>query len=89
MHDTYLEVTFRRGTPLAAYCHLPRRPGQKSVRTLEAAPGLLVDFARGGKPLGIEILAPDRVTVTAINRVLRSLGQPVLSRRDLAPLRAS
>ena len=31
MKDTYLEVTFRRGPPIAAYYYyLPRRAGQKS-----------------------------------------------------------
>ena len=89
MRESYLEVTFRRGRALAAYYYLPRRPGQKSYRTREVAPGILVDFGRGGRPIGIEITAPDRASVAAINRVLRELGQPLLKSQDLAPLRAA
>ena len=89
MRESYLGVTFRRGRPLAAYYYLPRRPGQKSYRTREAAPGILVDFTRTGRPIGIEITAPDRASVAAINRVLRELGQPLLKSQDLAPLHAA
>ena len=89
MRESYLEVTFRRGRALAAYYYLPRRPGQKSYRTREVAPGILVDFGRGGRPIGIEITAPDRASVAAINRVLRELGQPLLRSEDLAPLYAA
>ena len=89
MNQSYLEITCRRGRPLAAYYYLPRRPGQKSLRTEEIAPGLLVDYARGGKPIGIEILEPEKLTLTKINRVLRALGQPLLTRGDLAPLRVA
>lgn len=39
MKDRYLEVTFRKGKPLAAYLYLPRATGVKSARTEEAAPG--------------------------------------------------
>jgi hypothetical protein len=53
------------------------------------APGILVDFGRGGRPIGIEITAPDRATVAAINRILKELGQPLLKSRDLSPLHAA
>lgn len=51
--------------------------------------GLVIDFARSGKPIGIEITAPGRVSVSALNKVLRELGLPVITRADLAPLRAA
>jgi hypothetical protein len=89
MNDAYLEVTFRHGRPLAAYLYLPRRPGQKSYRTSRVEPGLVIDFGRGGKPIGIEITAPGKVSVAALNRVLRQLGMPTVTRDDLAPLRAA
>ena len=89
MRESYLEVTFRRGRALAAYYYLPRRPGQKSYRTREVVPGILVDFGRGGRPIGIEITAPERASVTTINRILRQLRQPPLRSRDLAPLHAA
>ena len=87
--DSYLVVTFRNGRPLAAYYHLPGRPMQKSVRTEEVEPGIVVDFTRRGLPLGIELTAPSRVTLAAVNRVLKRLGQPMLKKEDLAPLRAA
>ena len=31
--QAYLEVTFRNGRPLATYYYLPRKAGQKAVRT--------------------------------------------------------
>ena len=57
MKTSYLEVTFRHGRPLAAYLYLPRLPTDKSHRTARAEPGLVVDFNRRGKPIGIEITA--------------------------------
>ena len=89
MKDRYLEVTFRKGQPLAAYLYLPREPGVKSVRTQKATPGILVDFAASGVPIGLEITAPSIVTVQEINGVLESLGQPHIEATDLAPLHAA
>ncbi len=89
MKEPYLEVTFRRGRPVAAYYYLPRRPGQKSVRSRRVEPGMVIDFARGGRPIGIELTAPGKLSVAALNRVLRDLGFPPVSREDLAPVLAA
>ena len=89
MKNRYLEVTFRRGRPIAAYLYLPRSPGEKSHRTSKANPGLIIDLNRSGKPIGIEITAPAQLTATAINRVLGNLGLPRMEDSDLAPLRAA
>jgi uncharacterized protein YuzE len=89
MKNSYLEVTFRHGRPLAAYLYLPRRPSDKSYRTKRAAPGLVIDFNRNGKPIGIEITAPAKLSAGALNRVLRRLRLPTVTRADLAPLRAA
>jgi len=89
MTSSYLAVTFRHGRPLAAYLYLPRRPVDKSHRTAKAAPGLVIDFSRRGKPIGIEITAPTKLSAAALNRVLRRLGFPLVTRADLAPLRAA
>ena len=67
----------------------PRRPGERSYRTEEVEPGILVDYNRAGRAIGIEITVPHRVSVSGMNRVLRELGQPGLKRGDLAPLRAA
>ena len=89
MKNSCLEVTFRHGRPLAAYLYLPRRPRDKSYRTARAAPGLVIDFDRSGKPIGIEITAPAELSAAALNRVLRRLRLPTMTRADLAPLRAA
>ena len=89
MKESYLEVTYQRGRPIAAYLYLPRRPEDRSHRTALAEPGLVIDFNRSGKPIGIEITAPSKLTLAALNRVLRSLGLSPLKRADLAPLLAA
>ena len=89
MQNPYLEITFRRGKPFAAYYYLPRRAGDRSYRSEEAESGLVVDFTRGGRPIGIEITTPSKISLAALNRVLRSLGQAPASRADVAPLRAA
>ena len=89
MKESYLEVTFRHGRPLAAYYYLPRRPGQKSHRTRRVEPGLVIDFARDGQPIGVEITAPSRLSLAALNRVMRELGAPLVTRNDLAPVLAA
>lgn len=87
MKQAYLEITYRRGRTLAACSWLAGRPGQRSHHSDPAAPGLVVDYARDGTPLGIEITAPHVVTVAAMNRVLRELDWPPVTRAELAPLR--
>ena len=89
MSEPYLENTFRHGRALAAYLYLPRRAGQKSYKTVQVGPGLLVDLSRSGKPIGIEITAPGRVSLAAINRILAEFDQPKLKQADLAPLSAA
>ncbi|MEW6112512.1 MAG: DUF2283 domain-containing protein [Thermodesulfobacteriota bacterium] len=89
MKEAYLEITYRHGRPVAAYLYLPRNSRDRSYRTTKAAGGLVIDFARSGKPIGIEITAPAKVTTTGINRVLKELGFPPIKQSDLAPLRAA
>lgn len=89
MEGSYLEVTFRHGRLIAAYYYLRRRPGQKSYRARRAAPGMIIDYSRGGQPVGIEITAPSKISLAAINRVLRTLGFGPIKRADLAPLLAA
>jgi len=89
MKEPYLEVTFWRGRPVAAYYYLPRRPGQKSVRTRRVEPGLVIDLARGGQPIGIEITAPSKLSLADLNRLLRELGFAPVAQEDLAPLLAA
>lgn len=85
----YLEVTYRNGQPLAAYVYLPRRAQDRSARTRRSAPGLVIDLTSEGRAIGIEITAPSKITITALNRALRSVWVAPLTRADLAPLRAA
>ncbi len=89
MNTSYLEVTYRQGKPVAAYYYLPRLPNQRSVRTRRVEPGLVVDYAKGGRPIGVEITAPSALSVAAFNRVLRDLGAEPVRREDMAPLIAA
>jgi CRISPR-associated exonuclease Cas4 len=89
MKEPYLEVTFRRGKPLAAYYYLPRRSGQKSYKSIPAGLGLIVDLTRSGKPIGIEITAPSLVSPADLNRVLKRFGLSPVHPSDLQPLKAA
>ena len=87
--EPYLQVTYRHGRSIAAYYHLPHRIREKSHRTPRREPGLVVDFNRSGRPIGIEITAPRKTSVAAFNRVLKSLGLAPVAACELAPLRAA
>ncbi|MEW5982211.1 MAG: hypothetical protein AB1806_07550 [Acidobacteriota bacterium] len=49
----------------------------------------MVDFADDGAAIGIEITAPSKMSLTALNAVLRELGHAPASEADLAPLLAA
>lgn len=89
MKQPHLEVTFRHSRPIAAYLYLPRRPGERSFRSRTMDPGLVIDFNRNGKPIGVEITAPAKATAPNLNRALRDLGMVPVNRLDLAPLGAA
>lgn len=89
MKHCYLEVTYRKGRPLAAYYYLPRRDGDRSARTEPADRGLLVDFSADGRAIGIEISSPSRLDLQALNAVLVRLGHSQVQPDDLAPLVAA
>jgi uncharacterized protein YuzE len=88
MKHRYLEVTFRKGKPLAAYLYLPRPSGAKAVRTQDAGPGLRLDFDARGTPIGVEITAPTLVTIAELNAVLTPLGVAQVDPEEWAPLAA-
>ena len=89
MKDLFLEVTFRRGRPVAAYLFLPRKTGDKSFRTEMMGRGMIVDFEKNGRAIGIKITAPEHVTADDLNRVLEAINAPPVTADDLAPLRAA
>jgi hypothetical protein len=86
MRDRYLEITFRKGKPLAAYLYLSRASDVKSLRTESRGTGLLVDFGPEDQPIGLEITAPEQTTAAQINEVLHGLDLPPMAEEELSPL---
>lgn len=89
MKSAYLEVTYRHGKILAAYYHVPHNSALKSARTERIEPGLIVDIAATGEPLGIEITAPALLTLPLLNSALESIGCAPASPADIKPLAAA
>lgn len=88
MKQRYLEVTFRKGKPFAAYLYLPRPRGARVAKTLDEGRGVRVDVDAVGVPMGVEITAPGAVTVADLNSVLVKHGLPALDDEEWAPLAA-
>jgi hypothetical protein len=88
MKQRYLEVTFRKGKPFAAYLYLPRAGGARVARTVDEGHGFHVDVDENDTPMGIEITAPGAVTVAELNAVLVRHGLAPLEDEEWAPLAA-
>jgi uncharacterized protein YuzE len=89
MTGVYLEVTYRNGQPWVAYLYLPRNRQEKSDRCREVEPDMVLDINEEGRLIGIELLAPELVTLEAVNGVLEEYGLEPLKESDLAPLVAA
>lgn len=89
MHDRYLEITFRKGKPIAAYLYLERVSGMRSAKTEPREKGMIVDYGPDGRMIGIEITAPAVITLEDVNAILQGHGLSPLSHEELAPLRAA
>ena len=90
MTERSLQITYRKGRAFAAYLYLSRGMGQKSARSEAASDGLLVvDYAADGRPIGVEITAPDAVTLDRINALLAQIGEPPLREEEFRPLTAA
>ncbi len=88
MQRRSLEVTYRKGRPVAAYLWLPRNDGDSSART-ERHGDLVVDFAADGRPIGVEIVSPARVRRIEIDSLLESLRLDPLGESELLPLESA
>ena len=86
MTDRYLEVTFRNGKPFAAYLHLPKPANEHSVRSEEVEYGMVVDYGPKDHPIGIEMTAPDEVTIDRVNQILLRLKVPGIQEEEFLPL---
>ena len=88
MKQRYLEVTFRKGKPFAAYLYLPRASGVRVARTLDEGYGVHVDVDDRGGPVGVEITAPGAVTIAELNAILARHGVAALAEEEWKPLAA-
>jgi hypothetical protein len=86
MRGRFLEVTYRNGKPIAAYLYLPRTPDDHSVRTRRFEPGLVMDIAKDGRAIGIEITSPTVTSLADLNLALAAVNQPELQPNEAAPL---
>jgi uncharacterized protein YuzE len=87
MTERSLQITYRKGRPLAAYLYLAHPTGERSAKTEASPDGLIVvDYGADGRPIGIEITAPEAVTLERLNGLLRELSQPPLPETEFRPL---
>jgi hypothetical protein len=89
MNQRYLQVTYRKGRPLAAYLYLPRNVGDKSARSVRCDGGLVLDFAADGRAIGVEITAPTATTLESLNRALLQARIEPVSAEEISPLLAA
>jgi uncharacterized protein YuzE len=90
MTERSLQVTYRKGRAFAAYLHLSHPTGEKSAKTSASSDGLLVvDYGDSGRALGVEITAPQAVTLERLNELLADLGEPPMAEQDYKPVRAA
>ncbi|MEY4546078.1 MAG: hypothetical protein RL685_2273 [Pseudomonadota bacterium] len=89
MKHRYLEVTYRKGKPIAAYLYLPRELGSNAARTEDAGQGFRIDYDHLDRPVGIEITAPAIATVERLNEIMQRLGLQPLPSQEWVPLQAA
>lgn len=88
MKSRYLEITYRKGAPVAAYFYLPRQEGDTSARTETVENGFLIDYSADGRAIGLEVTSPKKATLATFNAALSKAGQEAVSADDIAPLLA-
>lgn len=81
-----LKVTLRGGRLLAAYLYFRKDSNTQVAGTKREAHGMLVDYSADGIPLGIEFVAPSKLTLAKVNALLQSLGEEPASVEELWPL---
>jgi len=89
MKSISVQVTYRAGRPFAAYIDLGRRRREKTARSVEISPEIVVDFARDERPIGIELVSPEAVTLDEVLEVFDQLGIARPDPSELAPLHAA
>ena len=90
MIERSLQVTCRKGQAFAAYLHLSHATGEKSAKTVASPDGLLiVDYGASGRPVGVEITAPQAVPLERLNQLLAGLGEAPMAEHEYKPVRAA
>ena len=89
MESRFLEVTFRKGKPIAAYLYLTDDSSAKSRRSKQSGPGLVLDYGEADELIGIEITSPSRATLESVNEVLLSHRLAPVADSELSPLQAA
>jgi uncharacterized protein YuzE len=89
MRAIHLEVTYEDGRPWVAYLYLPRETNEKSDHSIEVERDMVLDITKDGHLIGIELLAPQLVSLEAVNSVLEQYGLDPLTEKALKPLLAA
>lgn len=90
MTERSLQVTYRKGRAFAAYLHLSHLTGEKSAKTVASPDGLLVvDYSSAGRAVGVEITAPQAVSLERLNQLLADLGEAPLAEQEYKPVLAA
>ena len=90
MTERSLQVTYRKGRRSRRTCTFRTPTGEESARAVASPDGLLiVDYSGSGKPLGIEITAPQAVPLDRLTQLLPEHSNPPLAEQDYKPARAA
>ena len=90
MTERSLQVTHRKGRAFSAYLHLSHGTGEKRATTVASPDGLLiVDYGATGRPVGVEITAPQTVPLERLNQLLADLGEAPLAEQEYNPVQAA
>lgn len=81
-----MQLSFRDGRLMAGYLYFQKGPHTTVARTKREPDGMNVDFAADGTPLGIEFIAPSKITMERVNTLLQALGQSPASLDELWPM---
>jgi len=90
MTERSIQVNYRKGRAFAVYLHLAHPTGERSAKMTPSSDGLLVvDHGATGRPVGIEITAPQSVSLERLNQLLADLGETPMAEQDYKPVRAA
>jgi len=84
-YGTGLEISYRRGKLMAGYVTLPRKEGDRAVRSRKTDEGLVIDYASDGRVIGVEIPTPTGEALQALLRIMKDLDCPE-PEKELRPL---